>query len=51
MQTGERKIPRVKKNYDLLTIWILINFHLIKEEFKHQFPAFYNYKIGLNKRR
>ena len=53
MQTGsEEKFLELKKSYDLLCAYMdSYYFSFDKDEFKHQFPAFTNYKIGLNKRR
>ena len=46
MQTGsEEKFLELKKNYDLLCAYMdSYYFSFDKDEFKHQFPAFMNYK-------
>ena len=46
MQTGsEEKFLELKKSYDLLCAYMdSYYFSFDKDEFKHQFPAFTNYK-------
>ena len=46
METGsEEKFLELKKNYDLLCAYMdSYYFSFDKDEFKHQFPAFMNYK-------
>ena len=46
MQTGsEEKFLELKKNYDLLCAYMDSYYYSFdKDEFKHQFPAFTNYK-------
>ena len=46
MQTGsEEKFLELKKSYDLLSAYMDSYYYSFdKDEFKHQFPAFTNYK-------
>ena len=46
METGsDEKFLELKKNYDLLCAYMYSYYYSFdKEEFRHQFPAFTNYK-------